>query len=77
MPQIRISLEHCKGCGLCAAFCPRGVLEMSAELGPRGVNPAAITDPSKCAGCLNCAVICPDAAVEIENGPKQPSRSAQ
>ena len=29
--QIQIDLDHCKGCGLCAHFCPKGALRMEPE----------------------------------------------
>jgi len=29
--EILIDLEYCKGCGLCAHFCPRGAIEMVIE----------------------------------------------
>jgi 2-oxoglutarate ferredoxin oxidoreductase subunit delta len=78
MPRIRISLAHCKGCGLCVEFCPRGALVMGTDLGPRGVNAAEVADESKCAGCLNCAVVCPDAAIEIvETDAQQPPKAAR
>jgi len=28
---IRIDLDHCKGCGLCAHFCPKGAIQMEIE----------------------------------------------
>jgi 2-oxoacid:acceptor oxidoreductase delta subunit (pyruvate/2-ketoisovalerate family) len=28
---IRIDLDHCKGCGLCAYFCPKGAIQMELE----------------------------------------------
>ncbi len=31
--HIVIDLDHCKGCGLCAHFCPKGALEMLVEQG--------------------------------------------
>jgi Pyruvate/2-oxoacid:ferredoxin oxidoreductase delta subunit len=31
--QICVDLDHCKGCGLCAHFCPKGALEMEVEQG--------------------------------------------
>ncbi|HOX46271.1 MAG TPA: 4Fe-4S binding protein [Myxococcota bacterium] len=31
--HILIDLDHCKGCGLCAHFCPKGALEMQVEQG--------------------------------------------
>ncbi|NMB75600.1 MAG: 4Fe-4S binding protein [Myxococcales bacterium] len=31
--EIRIDLDFCKGCGLCAAYCPKGALRMEREAG--------------------------------------------
>lgn len=28
---ILIDLDHCKGCGLCAHFCPKGAIRMETE----------------------------------------------
>ncbi len=29
--RIRIDLDYCKGCGLCAAFCPHGAIRMVVD----------------------------------------------
>ena len=29
--EIHIDLNHCKGCGLCVHFCPKGALQMVVE----------------------------------------------
>ena len=29
--QIEIDLNYCKGCGICAAICPRGAIKMVLE----------------------------------------------
>jgi len=65
MPRIVIDLQHCKGCGLCVAFCPKGALRMAESISRRGVNPAEVVDEDACVGCLNCTLVCPDAAIEI------------
>ncbi|MCD6405929.1 MAG: 4Fe-4S dicluster domain-containing protein [Planctomycetes bacterium] len=65
MPKVVINTKYCKGCGLCVAFCPKGVLAMSASISPRGINPAEVVDEKACIGCLNCTMVCPDAAIEI------------
>lgn len=65
MFRIVIDTRHCKGCGLCAAFCPKGSIAMSRSLSQRGVNPAEVVDEELCVGCLNCAVMCPDAAIAV------------
>ncbi len=65
MLRIVIDRKHCKGCGLCVAFCPKGALCMATSISPRGVNPAEVREEAACVGCLNCTVVCPDAAIEI------------
>lgn len=65
MLRIVIDITHCKGCGLCVTFCPKGAIRMSGEISRRGVNPAEVVDEDACSGCLNCTVVCPDAAIEI------------
>lgn len=29
--RMRVDLRYCKGCGICAAFCPHGVIRMVRE----------------------------------------------
>ncbi len=53
--------EWCKGCGLCAAFCPRGVLVL--EIGK--IN---IQNPENCIKCGLCQQICPDYAIYAGGG---------
>lgn len=55
--EIRVNSKWCKNCGLCAAFCPRGVLEM--EDGPK------VKDATLCTGCLMCEMHCPDFAITV------------
>jgi len=51
--------KNCKNCGLCAEFCPRGVLKMiNGKLN--------IVNPEKCAGCKLCEKYCPDVAIDIK-----------
>jgi 2-oxoglutarate ferredoxin oxidoreductase subunit delta len=63
--EIVIKSEYCKGCGLCARFCPRGALHMSEEPDKRGVHPASVHTDVDCTGCQQCVIICPDAAIEM------------
>ncbi len=55
---IHINEDICTGCGLCEAFCPVSVFEMSQ--GPIAVR------PEDCWGCETCAGQCPEHAIRIE-----------
>ena len=65
--KITIPKERCKGCGLCVAFCPKEVLEMSEErkTNEKGYRFVRVVKEENCTGCANCAVICPDTLIEI------------
>jgi len=63
--QVRILTAYCKGCELCVSVCPKGVLEMSADLAETGVRPARPKPGAECTGCTLCYQVCPDAAIEI------------
>src|SRR5262245_22770354 len=43
--HVKVKVSWCKGCGLCVAYCNRGVLEM------KGVLPAVL-HAEKCSRCL-------------------------
>jgi 2-oxoglutarate ferredoxin oxidoreductase subunit delta len=64
MAKIKIDKSRCKGCLLCVANCPKGLIKVSADLNIKGVK-AAVFRGGKCSGCGMCAVICPDGAIEI------------
>lgn len=77
MPQIRINLENCDGCGACIALCPASVLAFRngrVEV----VNPEACLEikakqdcsecdetEEVCVGCVACVRNCPMVAIEI------------
>jgi 2-oxoglutarate ferredoxin oxidoreductase subunit delta len=63
--KIHIDKERCKGCRYCVEFCPRQVLSISSEIGPKGYNPAVVNDPSKCLACGFCEAICPEFAIKL------------
>ena len=65
MKSVRVIKRYCKGCGLCVAFCRRGALKMSDDVGASGFQEVEIADPDRCTGCAQCALMCPEAAVEI------------
>ena len=57
--RLVINQAWCKGCGICAAFCPRNVL--AVEKGK-----AVIREKEKCVFCGQCEQRCPDYAVYID-----------
>ena len=63
--QLTFHLPYCKGCGICAAFCPKGVLKV--------VHGKITTVPeSQCIACGMCESLCPDYAVWLaEKGGEQ------
>jgi len=46
----------CTGCGICAAFCPKKVLEVRHEK-------VAVAHPEECIKCGLCELRCPDYAI--------------
>jgi 2-oxoglutarate ferredoxin oxidoreductase subunit delta len=64
--EVRINKEWCKGCGICVAFCPAGVLSIGGD------EKAYVAHPEKCTHCGLCELRCPDMAIEqIEPEPQR------
>ena len=63
--SIQIDRERCKGCALCADFCPEDCISLSDELNLKGYFVAAFDDSKGCTACRNCALMCPDVAIEV------------
>jgi len=62
---VEVAEALCKGCGLCVAFCPGGVLELAPEPNARGIYAVRIVQNANCRGCLNCTLVCPEAALRL------------
>jgi 2-oxoglutarate ferredoxin oxidoreductase subunit delta len=60
LKQHVINLEWCKGCGICIAFCPKSVLELSEQ------DKVVVARPNDCICCRLCELRCPDLAIEVE-----------
>jgi len=65
MPKIEVDVERCKGCLLCAHFCPKKIIGPSEKLNTKGYYPAMLMESDKCIGCATCARMCPDVAIEV------------
>ena len=63
--EVRFNGDVCKGCELCRAFCPKGLIVVSSHINNKGYSPAAIERQEKCIGCKSCVLVCPDGAIEI------------
>ena len=61
--ELVVNLDWCKGCGICAAFCPKGVLEIKKEK-------VVIIDISSCILCGQCELRCPDYAIYLKESEK-------
>lgn len=63
--EVHVIPERCKGCKFCIDFCPRHVLEESAEFNQKGYNFPCAARPDECAGCGLCEMLCPDFAITV------------
>ena len=67
MPKVTVDENLCKGCELCVAACPRGLMQLDkTRINAKGYHPSTMTDPEKCIGCAMCAMMCPDVAIKVE-----------
>ena len=64
---VVIDSERCKGCRLCIAFCPKGVLKPASRINRMGYTLAEVSKEKThdCTGCGICALMCPDVAVTV------------
>jgi 2-oxoglutarate ferredoxin oxidoreductase subunit delta len=58
VPRVVVKESWCKGCEICVAFCPTGVLEMQNKV-------AVVARPEACIACMLCELRCPDFAIEV------------
>lgn len=58
--RLEIRSAWCKGCGICAAFCPKSVLAIAND-------EANMVNASACIKCGICESLCPDFAIYLTN----------
>lgn len=63
--SIVVDRERCKGCEVCLAACPTGVIQMTREVNAKGFHIAYMENPDACIGCANCAIVCPDGVITV------------
>jgi len=62
---IKVDELYCKGCELCVAACPQGVLALDmATLTTKGYHPVHLISEG-CTGCAVCALVCPEASLTV------------
>lgn len=57
--KLIVNEKWCKGCGVCAAFCPKEVLQVREEK-------VMVAAPENCILCGLCELRCPDYAIYLE-----------
>ncbi|MBO4797259.1 MAG: 4Fe-4S binding protein [Candidatus Methanomethylophilaceae archaeon] len=67
MPKVIVDNDRCKGCEMCAAACPKNILELDRKItNSKGYHPVHVTDEKICIGCGSCTIMCPDTAIKVE-----------
>ena len=59
---VLIRPSRCKGCELCVAHCPVGVLALSTDYNDAGYHYPTVANDG-CIACQACSAICPDFAI--------------
>ncbi len=60
--------KECKGCQLCVAACPKGIIALQMQAtNDAGYHPAGIAEEKmdQCIGCQSCVRMCPDSIITI------------
>jgi 2-oxoglutarate ferredoxin oxidoreductase subunit delta len=57
--ELVINIAWCTGCGICAAFCPRKVLQIKHDKVEKA-------NPEACIKCALCELRCPNYAMFVK-----------
>lgn len=60
--RVVVLRERCKGCELCIAFCPTGVLARSEAFNAKGYHYPVVRG-EECIHCRLCTTVCPEYAI--------------
>lgn len=64
--QIVVDTARCKGCSLCVAACPAGVIQLSQKKVNAAGYPFAVAfNEDACVGCASCGIVCPDGCITV------------
>ena len=66
---VSIIEDRCKECGYSIQFCPRGVLEFSAQFNRKGYHPPFVKKPDDCVNCHFCEIMYPEFAIYSVKAP--------
>lgn len=64
--DITIDEKRCKNCGICIAFCTKGVF-IADDFGK-----PIIKNSENCVKCMLCVIRCPDFAIDVKDKKKKP-----
>ena len=71
--DVHIDIEQCKGCEFCVEYCPRDVLEMSADFNRKGYHYPIVLKQVTCVNCTLCEMICPEFSIFVVEGKRSPA----
>jgi 2-oxoglutarate ferredoxin oxidoreductase subunit delta len=60
--RVVVLRERCKGCELCIAFCPTGVLARAEAFNAKGYHYPVVRG-EECIHCRLCTTVCPEYAI--------------
>lgn len=58
--SLKVITQRCKGCGICAAFCPKQVLKVNE------IEKIEVVNEENCIACGQCEMRCPDFAIFVD-----------
>ena len=63
---IVVNTDRCKGCSLCVAACPKGVIALAQKaVNVHGYPYVEAVHPDDCIGCASCGIVCPDGCITV------------